>query len=105
MSATDVFRLWKMDEVEWGVTACEAPGCFAPAVLLAELDEFYRGIPLCLDDAELLLDRTLALELEGLPDPWELRRRQSGPRVTRPAEWELEGRSPEKWLEEKGWEE
>lgn len=74
------FRVWRVDDVVWGETACEAPGCHRPAELLAEFEDYpSRGVPLCVDDADLLLERTVAIaehpELAyRLGDPWELRR-------------------------------
>lgn len=79
MSRVHTFRIWRAGEVVWGETMCEAPGCFRPAVLLADFDDDRgRGVPLCVDDADVLLERQVVLaEFPGpvsrlaLPDPWE----------------------------------
>jgi hypothetical protein len=73
------FRTWRFDDVVWGVTSCEAAGCFAPAEVLADYD--YRrddGVPVCVHDADVLLERAVAIAEGGshveLPDPWEYQR-------------------------------
>ena len=106
MSAVDAFRVWAGHHVAWGSTLCEAPGCLRPAEVLADVNDAGAGIPLCVDDADTLLERELAV-IDGprppleLPDPWELRRRQRGRPPRRLSEWEIADRSPEKWLAEK----
>lgn len=107
--AGDTFRTWHEGELVWGATMCEAPGCFAPAAVLADFDvERGRGIPLCLEDADALLERSVAIAetprefSDALPDPWELRRRDRARRPAPEPEWASPhvDRSPEKWLAE-----
>lgn len=60
MSAAASPRLWLYNNVTWGVTLCEAPRCALTAEILAdEVDG--RGVPLCLDCADLWLDRATAV--------------------------------------------
>lgn len=104
----DTFRVWRLDEVAWGVTSCEAPGCFHTAEVLADFDDGRDvGVPLCLDDADLLLERTVAIaefpeprSHLNLPDPWEHARRPQRRPPRRLAEWEVADRTPERWLAE-----
>ena len=49
---------WRYDQVQWGVTMCEAPGCVTAA------DGLLDGEPYCLDHADLLVDRAAALEMD-----------------------------------------
>lgn len=104
MSAVDTFRVWLYDEVAWGLTMCEAPGCLRAAALLADFDERRReGVPVCFVDAGVLLERAFAVAEaphKQLPDPWEYQRPPVRRREPGPSEWEFVGRSPEKWLAE-----
>lgn len=56
-------RTWRFDEVVWGETLCEAPGCLAAAAMVAELDDRDRGWPVCLLDADRLFERAAAVDL------------------------------------------
>ena len=108
MIAGDTFREWRGDELVWGSTMCEAPGCFRYAEVLADYDvRRDAGVPVCVDDADVLLERQVALAIAQdagvraeLPDPWELARRPVRRRDPGPSEWEHADRSPEKWLAE-----
>lgn len=46
---------WRYDQVVWGETECSIKRCSAPAELL------YDGSPLCLDHADDLLERQVAI--------------------------------------------
>src|SRR4051812_36375610 len=74
----EVFRVWEYEAVSWGDTLCEAPGCLRAAELLADFDERRReGVPVCVSDADVLLDRACAVAIlpgSPLPDPWEYQR-------------------------------
>lgn len=108
MSESGAFRVWRESDVDWSDGACEAPGCFRRPELLADFDEVRReGVPVCLEDAEVLLERSLAVELAvvELPDPWELARRRRGWRPRPVPAWASPhaDRTPEKWLAEAGY--
>lgn len=58
---------WRDEDVTWGETECQRKMCSNMAELL------FDGQPLCIDDADDLLDRIVAVELypdmrEMLPD-------------------------------------
>lgn len=112
------FRVWRSSDIAWGLTMCEAPGCFRSAAVLADYDQALDvGVPVCLDDADVLLERFAAQEwgrVDQLADPWELARRQRGRRPRGPQEYELADparpelgtigeRTPERFLAEQGW--
>lgn len=50
------FRGWEYDQVIWGETKCDRRHCSALAELLTD------GEALCLDCADLRLERTLAVD-------------------------------------------
>lgn len=55
---------WAYDDVVWGSTECQRKACSRPAACL------FDGLPLCIDDADELLERTQAVEIA--PDLREL---------------------------------
>lgn len=104
------FREWDYQDVHWGNSWCEAPGCDQPGELIYDSDRRNRGVLLCVADADLLLEHQQALALlpaarrHLLPDPWEGRRRDGGRREPlHLPDAQVWDRSPEKWLAEQGY--
>ena len=104
-------RVWEYGAVRWGLTVCEAPGCFAVAAVLCDADEWaLRGVPLCLDCAGLMLERdagwsiavAAGLRLDEYPAVFE-REELRPPARSGPAWWEHAERTPADFLREAGY--
>lgn len=96
-------RRFPEQAVVWGMTGCEAPSCLTPAALLYDFERDAGGVPLCLDCADRVLDRDIAVavgDVSQLPDIWGREPFRRRARLEDTSTWD---RTPEMWLAEQGY--
>ena len=94
-------RTWPYTAVPWTLMTCEAPHCLSYAAVLYDVDERDIGVPVCLEHADVLLERFAAIDLgrvERLPALWETAPPKRRPHV----DVETWDRTPELWYLEQG---